>query len=157
MTIRRGLFATAILAIAVAGCGPSMGKSSDPPDASSSSSPPPITATADAGAFVLRRAPDDLGCDAIGLDYRSVTFHIDPAAAEHVSAVTDQGKPLLTFWSDGFVPGTAEERVIRDPSGAVVVSDGEVLAIPAAAWPRLHGYFVCAGPDALYVLLADPT
>jgi hypothetical protein len=39
----------------------------------------------------------------------------------------------------------------------VVATDGEVLAVAQGAQTRLHGYFVCLAPEALYVLLADPT
>jgi hypothetical protein len=38
-----------------------------------------------------------------------------------------------------------------------VVTDGQVLEKPAAAYPRLAGYFVCLAPDRIYVLLADPS
>ena len=108
-------------------------------------------------AIVLHEAPANLGCDTIGIDYTSVTFRIDPAAAEQVAAVTDTGVTLTTYWSAGFQPGSDAERVIRDPAGKVVVSHGEVLLVPPAAYPRLAGYFVCLGPDKLYVLLADPS
>jgi hypothetical protein len=105
--------------------------------------------------MALRQAPPDLGCDTIGIPYRNVTFQIDPAAEEPVTAQTDTGKSLQTFWSAGF-QGSAEERVVKDPSGQVVVSDGETLAIPEGAFPRIHGYFVCPSENALYVLLEDP-
>jgi hypothetical protein len=105
----------------------------------------------------LHEAPADLGCDTIGIDYKSMTFHIDPAAAEQVSATTDTGVTLATYWSVGFVPGTDSERVIRDPAGKVVVTDGELLQVPPAAYPRLAGYFVCLAPTKLYVLLTDPS
>ena len=115
------------------------------------------TATTASSLTRLRVAPVNLGCDAIGVDYRSVTFHVDPTAAEQVLAAADTGKSLVTYWSAGFRPGTAAERVVRDPAGQVVVSDGDVLPIPQSEWPRLHGYFVCPSPDALYVLLVDPS
>jgi hypothetical protein len=105
----------------------------------------------------LHEAPANLGCDTIGVDYKSMTFHIDPAAAEQVSATTDTGVTLVTYWSVGFVPGTDSERVIRDPAGKVVVTDGEVLQVPPAAYPRLAGYFVCLGTSKIYVLLNDPS
>jgi hypothetical protein len=96
-------------------------------------------------------------CDAIGVDYHNVTFHIDAEAAEQVFAVADTGVPLVTYWAAGFLPGTAAERVVRDPAGQVVVADGDVYPIPEAAQAQLRGYFVCLAPDALYVLLADPS
>jgi hypothetical protein len=86
-----------------------------------------------------------------------MTFRIDPAATEQVSAVTDTGVTLATYWSAGFMPGTDTERLVRDPNGNVVVTDGDVLQVPPAAYPRLGGYFVCLGPAKLYVLLADPS
>ena len=122
----------------------------------SSSSTQATAATASAAAassrIVLHQAPANLGCDSIGVEYRGVTFHIDPAATEPVSAVADTGVSLVTYWSAGFHAGTAAERVVRDPAGQVVVADGDTLAVGQ----RLHGYFVCLAPDALYVLLADP-
>ena len=116
--------------------------------------PTPSTATS---SITLHRAPADLGCDTIGVDYTSMTFHIDPAATEQVTVVTDKGATLTTYWSDGFVPGSDTERVIRDAAGKLVVSDGDVLAVPPAAYPRLAGYFVCLGTDKIYVLAKDPS
>lgn len=130
---------------------------------SSPSTQPSLSAEPSASAapqLVLRTAPPDLGCDTIGWEgepYHTLTFRIDPTAAEHVTAVSDTGVQLMTFWSAGFVPGTITERVIRDPAGQVVARDGEVLAVPAAAFPELHGYFVCLSPTKLYVLLTKPS
>ncbi|HSL76284.1 MAG TPA: hypothetical protein VK867_05025 [Candidatus Limnocylindrales bacterium] len=104
--------------------------------------------------LVLQPAPANLGCDTVGVPYRSVTFKIDPAAADPVTATTDQGTTLRTYWSAGFVGGAAD---VRDPNGQVVAKDGDVLDIPEGAFPRLTGYFVCPSPDALYVLLQDPS
>jgi hypothetical protein len=81
-----------------------------------------------------------------------VTFRIDPAAAEQVSAITDTGATLQTYWETGFVPGSAVDRVIRDPAGTVVVADGDDLPVGE----RLHGYFVCFAPASIYVLLTNP-
>lgn len=118
---------------------------------------PAATASAGASTIVLHEAPANLGCDTIGIDYKSMTFHIDPAATEQVSAETDTGVTLVTYWSAGFQAGADSERVVRDPAGKVVVTDGDVVEVPPAAYPRLAGYFVCLGPDKLYVLLADPS
>jgi hypothetical protein len=124
----------------------------------SAASLPATTSTAtEAMTIVLREAPANMGCDAIGIDYTSMTFHIDPTATEQVSTVTDTGVTLATYWAAGFQPGADTERVVRDPAGQVVVTDGEVLQVPAAAYPRLHGYFVCLAPDKLYVLLTEPS
>ena len=109
-----------------------------------------------AAGLQLRVAPADLGCDAMGVPYRSATFKVDPFAADPVTAVTDQGASLRTFWSAGFEGGPATDPVVRDPAGQIVAADGDVLTIPEGEWPRLKGYFVCPSADALYVLLADP-
>jgi hypothetical protein len=107
-------------------------------------------------AIVLHEAPSigEFACDAIGAEpaFHSLTFRIDPAAAEQVTAVTDTGATFTTYWSVGFQPGTAE-RVIRDPAGRVVVTDGTVIPVPAADNPQLNGYpvAVCNGSNRLYV------
>jgi hypothetical protein len=134
------------LAVLLAGCG-----SATP--TTSPSSP----AVASGGSIQLNQAPADLGCDTIGVDYREVTFQIDPAASDQVTALADTDAVLRTFWSAGFSGGPPGENVVFDPAGAVVATDGETLAIPAGAFPRLHGYFVCPSPDALYILAEDPT
>lgn len=108
-------------------------------------------------SIVLHAAPANLGCDSIAPPYRVVTFRIDASALEQVSAVTDTGARLTTFWAQGFRGGSSADPVVRDPSGSVIVADGDVLVIPGQDWPRLAGYFVCPSPDALYVLLADPS
>ena len=145
MTTRRILWL--ILCLPLAACATT---ASAPPSATSTAV---ATTTAATSGIVLRPAPDNLGCDSIGLDYTSVTFRIDPAAAEAVSAVTDKGVSMMTYWAVGFVPGTATERVVRDPQGQVVVADGDVLPVGQ----RLKGYFVCFAPTKLYVLLTDPS
>lgn len=139
-----GIAAIAVLAmtVAVGACTPTAGESNAP-----SGSATPI---------VLREAPADLGCDAIGTPYRSLTIRIDAAATDPVWAESDTGARLGTFWSPGFVGGTSADPVVRDAGGAVVATDGEVITIPEAGWPRLHGYFVCVGLDDLYVLAQDP-
>ena len=103
---------------------------------------------------VHRAARDarDLGCDSIGIDYKTMTFRIDPAAAEQVSAMTDTGVSLITNWPAGFKAGTAGERVVRDVAGMVVATDGETFK----AGEQLHGYYVCLAPTKLYVMLAAP-
>jgi hypothetical protein len=114
-----------------------------------------------AAAPVLRPAPANLGCDAMGVSYRSARIEIDGAAADPVTAVTDDGKSLRTYWSQGFSLGLANDAVadwvVRDPAGQVIAGDGETVDIPEGAWPRLHGYFVCPSTDSLYILLQDPT
>jgi Putative zinc-finger len=102
--------------------------------------------------FVLRTGPATGGCDAIGIDYQSLTWRIDPAAEEPVTAVTNTGATLRTTWAPGFTAGTAAERVIRDPAGVIVVRDGDQLRVG----DRLAGYYVCLGPANLTVYTEDP-
>jgi hypothetical protein len=121
--------------------------------------PSPIGSTASFAASTpvssgagLRPAPSDLGCDSIGLDYQRVTFHIDPAAAEPVVATTDTGVSLVTYWASGFQLGPGPDRVVRDPTGKVVVSDGDVWVTDK----QLAGYFACFGTTSLYVVSTQP-
>ena len=116
----------------------------------------PASAPASGAEIALQPAPANMGCDTIGVDYREVTFQIDPAAAEQVTALASTGSVLHTFWATGFRGGSAADKTVLDPTGAVVATNGEKLAIPAGAFPRLKGYFVCPSPDALYILAADP-
>jgi hypothetical protein len=139
-----------VVALFVAGC------AAGAPATPSASAVPASAPAASGGEIVLQPAPANLGCDTIGVDYREVTFQIDPAAAEQVTALASTGTILRTFWAAGFRGGSAVDKTVLDPTGAVVVTDGEKLAIPAAAFPRLKGYFVCPSPDALYILAADP-
>ena len=143
------LMAVAVLAAA---CASPAAPSANPPSVQS----PGPSQSAAAGTITLRVAPADLGCDAMPVEYRRVTFQIDPAAEEPVVAQSDTGKSLPTFWSAGFA-GSAEALAVTDPSGQVVAADGETLEIAEGALPRLHGYFVCPSTDALYVLLQDPS
>jgi hypothetical protein len=133
------VFVVFVVAVVLAACG-------------QESPPSPSSSPGDAGPdLVLRRAPDDLGCDTIGVEYRSVTFRVDPTADEHVFAITDRGGLLRTFWGSGFQAGTAEDPVVRDATGAIVIRDGDALLVPDGAYPDLHGHFVCLAPDALYI------
>ena len=115
----------------------------------------PSPSTPAVGGIQLRPVQGDVGCDTIQMHYRTATFEIDAAAAEQVTAVTDTGLRLRTFWSPGFQGGSEADPVVRDPLGQVVAADGDVLDIPVGAAPRLHGYFVCPSMDALYVFLED--
>jgi hypothetical protein len=133
---------------------------STPGGAGSPSPTAAATATAVASPSVkplaLRQAPDNLGCDSIGIDYRRMTFRLDPDAAEPVSAITDTNVQLRTNWSAGFKQAPGGQRAIVDPAGQVVVTDGQTLDVPQAGYPRLAGYFVCLGPSEIYVLLQEP-
>jgi hypothetical protein len=82
-------------------------------------------------------------------------LRIDPGAEDQVRVVSDTGRELVTYWEAGFVPGSATERVIRDPDGQVVAQDGEVVVLHPG-W-QLHGHFTCmSNPDKLYVALTEP-
>src|SRR5262245_64219905 len=104
-----------------------------PTQTSSSATAPPVvpvkpsSSLAGASTIELHRAPANLGCDSIGVDYTSMTFHIDPNAVDPVIALTNEAVTLKTFWSPGFVPGADAERLIRDMTGKVVVRDGDPL------------------------------
>ena len=141
-----------VIAGAVAGCIGGSSPSAAPP--SGAPSVAPSGAPASGAAVTLQPAPADLGCDTVAPEYSSVTFHIDASAGDDVTATTNAGATLKTFWSVGFVGGATD---VQDPSGQVVVKDGEVLDIPQGAFPRLKGYFVCPSRDAVYVLLQDPS
>jgi hypothetical protein len=159
-----GLLSVAVVAVACASTvtpsatasmapsqGPGSAAPSTAPSSGAPSQPPGSGATLE-----LRAAPADLGCDAMAVDYRRITFQIDASAEDPVTARTDTGKSLQTFWSTGF-QGSAEPPAVQDPAGQVVAADGDTLDIPEGALPRLHGYFVCPSTNALYVLLQDPT
>ena len=45
---------------------------------------------------------------------------------------------------------------IVGPKGEEVARDGTKIDVPSGAYPRLAGYFVCLGTDALYILETDP-
>jgi hypothetical protein len=102
----------------------------------------------------LNRVPDGLACDAVGIPFRLMTFDVDPAIPGVVTAVTDAGDQLNTYWREGFALGV-DGRSIVDPAGQRVVTDGEVLVVPQNDWPRLIGYMVCPAPGKLYILLPD--
>jgi hypothetical protein len=116
----------------------------------------PSAATPSPRAIELQRAPENLGCDAMAVDYSSATFNIDVAAAPQVWAETNLGARLPVFWSAGFVGGDASDPVVRGPDGKVVARDGDVMPVPQGAWPQLAGYFVCSGANAIYVLEQAP-
>jgi hypothetical protein len=137
-----------ILAVTAAAC---TGGASTAPTATPGSSP-----TAGPGALVLDRVPDGIACDAIGVDYTSVTFHIDLTATPQVWAVADTGTSLLVRWVSAFAAGTGTEPTVVDGTGAVVLEDGDTLELPEAGWPDLGGHMVCPGPNSLTVLDEAP-
>jgi len=138
-----------VIALALGAC--SSGAST-PPSATPGSSP-----TAGANALVLERAPDTTACDTIGVDYTSMTFHIDPTALPQIWAVANTGVSLSVRWDSSFEAGTGPEPAVVDASGAVVLEDGDSLQMPAAAFPELKGHFVCTGPTGLIILDAAPS
>jgi len=144
---------------ALAACGGAASPSTTPsPVPSASPTPVPSASPTPGGpGFALNESPAGLGCDAMRPPYDEIVFRIDPEADEPVTAIADTGAVLATYWSAGFVGGTADDPVVRDAAGEVVVSDGDTLVIPEAEWPRLHGYFVCPANDAVYVLEVDPS
>jgi hypothetical protein len=113
--------------------------------------------TAVPGELVLDRAPDTTGCDAIGIDYTSVTFHVDPAASPQIWADANTGVSLTVRWDSSFEAGTGAEPTVIDASGAVVLEDGDTLDVPAGAYPELKGHFVCTGPTGLIILDEAPS
>jgi hypothetical protein len=139
-----------VIAIALGACS---GGSTPAPTATPGSSP-----TAAPGGLVLDRAPDTTGCDAIGVDYTSMTFRIDPAASPQIWAVADTGTNLTVRWDSSFEAGTGAEPTVVDDSGAVVLEDGDTLDMPAGgAYPELEGHFVCTGPTGLIILDEAPS
>lgn len=112
---------------------------------------PRIIPTQQALPITLNLASGDVGCDTIRMQYRSIVIHIDPTAADPVWAITDTGVRLRTFWSSEFRGGTSLDPVVYDAGGVVVARDGTTIEIPEGAWPNLAGYFVCPGPDSMYV------
>ena len=136
--------------VVLAGCATSPGPVATSPSAALPSS---------AAAMTLHTFAAPLGCDSIGWPdeiepYSSLTFRIDPAAEEQVRALSDTGRELVTHWESGFVPGSAMERVIRDPDGQVVARDGEVVVLHPG-W-QLHGHSTCLQPATLSVGLTAP-
>ena len=136
-------------AVALGACS---SQASTPPSATLGSPP-----TAAPDALVLDRAPDNTGCDTIGVDYTSLTFHIDPAASPQIWADADTGTTLTVRWDSSFEAGTGAEPTVVDDSGAVVLEDGDTLAMPDdGAYPELEGHFVCTGPTGLIILDQAP-
>jgi hypothetical protein len=95
----------------------------------------------------IRTAPDPNACPAGGLPL-PMRFRIDPLVQEQVTAIAFDGRHYLVWWAPGFQAGDVKDPVVRDPRGAVVARDGELLE-----GPLLHGYHVCATADSIYVLL----
>jgi hypothetical protein len=163
----RTLISPLILGAIVLGCSPAAAPSLSPAVASSPSVAPSTSAVpsqvasaapsplASAAGIVLQRT-GPIACDSIGVDYKSATIKIDAASDPDVWAETDIGSKLAVNWTDGFTATDRAAPVINGPKGEEVARDGTVIDVPAGAYPRLVGYFVCLAPDALYVLETDP-
>lgn len=104
---------------------------------------------------MLDRTPP-IGCDSIGIDYKSANIRIDAASDPDVWAETDTGKKLAVKWTEGFTATDGDAPVIKGPKGEEVARDGTVIVVPPGAYPRQVGYFVCLAPDALYILETEP-
>jgi len=148
---RRSLFGGVLLGAALLGCGPTVSTSPSAAPASSTQA----SAVVSAGAIVLDRTPP-IACDSIGVDYTSATIRIDATSDPNVWAETETAKKLVVKWTQGFSATNGSTPVITGPKGEEVARDGTRIDVPAGAYPRLAGYFVCLAPDALSVLEADP-
>jgi hypothetical protein len=86
----------------------------------------------------------------------AITFVIDPLAGQPTLARIDDGRLIPIHWPSGFIGGTVADPVVRDAVGLEVARDGERLAWPPEGFPNLHGYFVCDGGDALWIVVRTP-
>lgn len=104
-----------------------------------------------APTFALLYAPLNQGCMLAGTF--DVTFRIEPAAAEPVVVVGDDGTLLQVRWPQGFVAGTAQDPVVRDPFGRVVARNGQrLISPPGDGFPKLPGgWAVCFGNGSIWV------
>jgi hypothetical protein len=145
----------------IGGPGPSPTAAPSPSPSSAPSpsvvvSPPPSATPA--VAIVLQRAPTNLGCDSIGIDYDMATIRIDPAAAVQVWAEANDGTKLATYWSAGFSTTNVKQPSILGPDGDVVATDGTSIDIrhwkSYAPW---SAYFLCPSTDSLYILEETPS
>ena len=145
----RTVVAVFLIGLVALGCGTAASSSSAPSAAA------PSSVASGAGIVLQRTGP--IGCDAIGVDYKSATLQIDAASDPDVWAETETGKKLAINWTDGFTATDGDAPVINGPKGEEVARDGTKIDVPAdGSYPRLAGYFVCLSPDALYILEADP-
>ena len=97
--------------------------------------------------LTLRTVQDPEACPGAALPV-PMRFRIDPLAEEQIVAVANDGRTYHVWWAPGFQPGFVTDPVVRDPNGAVVARDGELLE-----GPLLHGHTVCATGDSIFVLL----
>ena len=149
----RTLITIVLLGAIVLGCGTAASPS---PTAAPSQVPSAAPSEVASGAGIVLTRTGPVGCDAIGVDYKSATIKIDAASDPHVWAETDTGKKFAVKWTDGFTATGGTPPVINGRKGEEVARDGTKIDVPADANPRLAGYFVCLGTDTLYVLETDP-
>ena len=149
--IWRRLGGGVLLGAVLLGCGSSASPSLSVAPAPSAAASP----AGSAGGIVLDRTPP-IGCDSIGIDYKSANIRIDAASDPDVWAETDTGKKLSVKWTEGFTATDGDAPVIKGPKGEEVARDGTVIVVPPGAYPRQVGYFVCLAPDTLYILETDP-
>ena len=139
----RTFIAAFVVGVVALGCSPA---------ASPSLSAAAPSAVASAAGIVLDRT-EPIGCDTIGIDYKSATIKIDAASDPDVWAETETGKKLAVKWTAGFTAGGrggacdpwTEGRRGRPRRDEDRRPGGRQLS-------RLVGYFVCLAPDALYIL-----
>jgi len=137
-----------LLGVFVLGCGPTA--------SSSPSGGTPSGGTAPGGTILLQRI-GPIGCDSIGINYTSATIKVDAASDPDVWAETEAGKMLTVNWTDGFTATDGAPPVIHGPEGDEVARDGTKIDVPAdGSAPRLSGFYVCLGTDAINVLETDP-
>ena len=151
----RTMLSVLALGALVLGCSPAAAPSVSPAGAPSQPASVAPAQPSSASAIVLQRS-GQVGCDTIGVDYKSATIKIDAASDPDVWAETDTGKKLVVNWTGGFTATGGPPPVINGLKGEEVARDGTVIVVPAGAYPRLVGYFVCLAPDALYIQETDP-
>jgi hypothetical protein len=149
----RPLITIFVFGALVLGCGAAASPS---PTAAPSLLPSVAPSQIASGTGIVLTRTGPIGCDAIGVDYKSATIKIDAASDPDVWAETDAGKKIAVKWTDGFTATDASPPVINGPKGEEVARDGTKIEVPADANPRLAGYFACLGTDTLYVLETDP-
>lgn len=126
----------------VGGCGQ--------PTVSSASPASPANPSNAEATFALLYSSATQSCPLAGTF--DVTFRIDPSAGEPVTVVADNGQVLHVRWPPGFVAGTSDDPVVRDPFGLVVARDGQRLVSPKEGFPTLPGRWdVCFGGGAIWV------
>ena len=115
---------------------------------------PPNVMPTSMARFGLTPLPPRAGCELVRIEYKSLTFLIQPGLP--VKAVTARGHALETAWDLGFAPDDEGGLLIRDAAGEAVVRDGEVVAQPERDFARLNGHLVCVSRDRVWVFHEPP-